>query len=335
MIMRRIVECIPNFSEGRDSSRIESIVGAVKGVRGVRVLDVDVSASYNRSVVTFVGAPQEVKEAALAGISRATEVIDMSQHKGEHPRIGACDVCPFVPIGNTTMTDCIALAEELGSEVGDRLAVPVYLYGEAARSPERKNLSRIRAGEYEGLEEKLRDPAWKPDFGPAAFSRRSGAVVIGAREFLIAYNINLRAESKKPVDIISGRIRESGWTEVSEDGTKVRHPGAFREVKALGVYLDDLGIYQVSTNLTNYKVTPPHEVFEMVKKLSHGLGEVFGSEIVGLVPREAILAAGRFYSPAEQSESSLVSSAMDNLGLSSLKEFDPRTKIIEYMIEED
>ncbi len=335
MTMRRIVECVPNFSEGRDTSRVESIVERIKGVRGVSVLDVDVSPSYNRSVVTFVGAPQEVKEAALAGISRAVEVIDMSQHKGEHPRLGACDVCPFVPIENTAMTDCIALAEELGSEVAEGLALPVYLYGEAARSPERRSLSRIRGGEYEGLEQKLQDPAWKPDFGPAVFSRKSGAVVIGAREFLIAYNINLRAESKKPVDMISGRIRESGWTEVAEDGTKVRHPGAFREVKALGVYLDDLGIYQVSTNLTNYKVTPPHEVFEMVKKLSSGLGEVVGSEIVGLVPREAILAAGRFCSPAEQSESRLVASAIENLGLSSLKEFDPRTKIIEYMIEED
>ncbi|MFU8797018.1 MAG: glutamate formimidoyltransferase [Dehalococcoidia bacterium] len=333
--MRRIVECIPNFSEGRDRSRIESIVRAIEAVPGVKVLDVDVSASYNRSVVTFVGAPQEVKEGALAGISRAVEVIDMSQHKGEHPRLGACDVCPFVPIGNTAMADCIAAAEELGSEVADRLSLPVYLYGEAARSPERRNLSRIRAGQYEGLEEKLQDPAWEPDFGPTAFSRRSGAVVIGAREFLIAYNVNLKAGSKKAVDIISGRIRESGWTEVLDDGTKVRHPGAFREVKALGVYLDDLGVYQVSTNLTNYRITPPHEVFEMVKRLSQGVGEVFGSEIVGLVPREAILAAGRFYSPAEQSESGLVASAIDDLGLNSLKEFNPRTKIIEYLIEED
>ncbi len=333
--MRKIVECVPNFSEGCDRSKVELIAGDIQKVSGVKVLDIDISASYNRSVVTFAGPPEGVSEAAFRGISRAVELIDMSRHKGEHPRLGACDVCPLVPIQNATMADCVSLAEELAEEVGEKLALPVYLYAEAAGSPERKNLARIRAGEYEGLEEKLRDPVWKPDFGPAVFNSRAGAVVIGAREPLIAFNINVRADSKKAVDTIAGRIRESGWTEVSEDGEKVRHPGAFRDVKALGVYLDDHGIYQVSTNLTNYKVTPPHEVFEMVKELSPGLGEVFGSEIVGLVPREAILAAGRFYSPREESEGRLIASAIDNLGLSSLKEFDPSSKIIEYTIEED
>ena len=333
--MRRIVECVPNFSEGCDRAKIELIARTIEKVSGVDVLDVDISASYNRSVVTLVGHPEKVREAAFLGISRAVDLIDMSRHKGEHPRLGACDVCPIVPIQNATMTDCVTLAEELAEEVGEELALPVYLYAEAARSPERRNLARIRAGEYEGLEEKLRDPVWKPDFGPAVFNSRAGAVVIGAREPLIAYNINVRAESKKAVDTIAGRIRESGWTEVSEDGEKVHHPGAFREVKALGVSLDDRGIYQVSTNLTDYTVTPPHEVFEMVKSLSLGLGEVFGSEIVGLVPREAILAAGRFYSPGEESEGRLVASAIANLRLSSLNEFEPRTKIIEYMIEED
>lgn len=333
--MKRIIECVPNFSEGRDKEKINLIAGEIEKVRGVKVLDIDVSPSYNRSVITFVGAPQRAREAAFFGIAKAVELIDMSLHQGEHPRLGACDVCPFVPIQDVAMADCVILADELGREVAEKLALSVYLYGEAAKCPERRNLARIRAGEYEGLAGKMRDPVWKPDFGPAVFNRRAGAIAIGAREPLIAFNINLRAESKDGVDIISRRIRESGWTAVSEDGKKVRFPGVFKEVKALGVALEECGIYQVSTNLTNHKVTPPHEVFEMAKLLSSGLGEVLGSEIVGLVPKEAILAAGRFYSPAEQSEKELIESAVNGLGLSSLKEFNPRKKIIEYLIEED
>lgn len=334
-MMKRIVECVPNFSEGRDETKVSLIAGEIQKTEGVKVLDIDISPSYNRSVITFVGMPEGVKEAAFSAIAKAVELIDMSMHRGEHPRLGACDVCPFVAIQNATMADCVVLAGELGREVAEKLAVSVYLYGEAARSPDRENLALIRAGEYEGLAEKLRDPVWKPDFGPVVLNRRAGAVMIGAREPLIAFNINLRAESKKAVDIIAGRIRESGWTSISQDGKKVRLPGVFREVKALGVSLEECGIYQVSTNLTNYKVTPPHEVFEMVKRLSPGLGEVIGSEIVGLVPREAILAAGRFYSPEEQSEKALTDCAINSLGLNSLKEFDVSKKIIEYLIEED
>jgi len=333
--MRQIVECVPNFSEGCDRSKIDLIAGEAEKVEGVKLLDVDTSASYNRSVVTFVGPPEGVREAAFSAIAVAVQLIDMSLHQGEHPRLGACDVCPFVPIQDATMADCIALADQLGSEVAEKLSLPVYLYGEAARFPERRNLAQVRAGEYEGLPDKLRNPAWKPDFGPAVFNKRAGATMIGAREPLIAYNINLRAKSKKAVDTIAGRIRESGWTAISEDGQKVRFAGAFREVKALGVALEEHGIYQVSTNLTNYKITAPHEVFEMVKRLSPEFGELLGSEVVGLIPREAILAAGRFYSPSEESEERLVASAIDNLGLNSLKEFNPDKKIIEYLIEED
>jgi glutamate formiminotransferase len=333
--VKQIVECVPNFSEGRDQRKIDLIAEEIGKVRGVSVLDVDMSASYNRSVVTFVGTPETIRQAAFLGIAEAVELIDMSQHQGGHPRLGACDVCPFVPIQDVTMADCIALANQLGQQVAEELALPVYLYGEAAKSPDRKNLARIRAGEYEGLAEKLKYQVWKPDYGPAVFSKRSGALVIGAREALIAFNVNLRAQSKRAVDIIAGRIRESGWTAVSEDGKKVRCPGVFKEVRALGVSLEEYGLYQVSTNLTNYKVTPPHVVFEMVKRLSPGLGEVLGSEIVGLVPKAAIFATGRFYSPTEQSENRLIQAAVDGLELSSLKEFDARKKIIEYMIEED
>ncbi len=333
--MRQIVECVPNFSEGRDMSKVDLIAAEAEKVDGVKVLDVDTSTSYNRSVITFVGSAEEVREGAFSAIAIAVQLIDMSLHQGEHPRLGACDVCPFVPIQGATMADCIALANELGSEVAEKLALPVYLYGEAARSPERGNLAHVRAGEYEGLPDKLRDPDWKPDFGPAVFNKKAGATMIGAREPLIAYNINIRAKSKTAVDTIAGRIRESGWTSISEDGKKVRVPGAFREVKALGVSLEEHGIYQISTNLTNYKITPPHEVFEMVKRLSPEFGEVLGSEVVGLIPRDAILAAGRFYSPSEKSEERLVASAIDNLGLNSLKEFKPDKKIIEYLIKED
>lgn len=333
--MTQVVECVPNFSEGRDHRKIDLICGEITKVRGVRVLDIDMSASYNRSVVTFVGMPGAIRQAAFLAIAKAVELIEMSQHQGEHPRLGVCDVCPFVPIQNVTMADCIALANQLGQQVAEELTLPVYLYGEAAKSPDRKNLAWIRAGEYEGLAEKLKDQVWKPDYGPAVFSKRSGALVIGAREPLIAFNINLRADSKGAVDIIAGRIRESGWIAVSDDGKKVRHPGLFKDVRALGVSLEEYGIYQVSTNLTNYKVTPPHVVFEMVKRLSPDPGEVLGSEIVGLVPKAAMLAAGRFYSLTEQSEAGLIRAAVDGLGLSSLKEFDAKKKIIEYMIEEE
>lgn len=340
--MEKIVECVPNFSEGRDKRKIRQIASEIKKIKGVKLLDVDSDKDYNRTVITFAGEPQAVKRAAFSAISKAQELIDMSLHKGGHPRIGACDVCPFIPVFNITIEECVLLAKELGAEVADKLGTPVYLYEQAASQPERKNLASIRAGEYEGLEEKLKDPSWKPDFGPVVFNKKSGATVIGAREFLIAFNVNLKAESKRSADLIARTIRESGYVLISGAGKKARIPGTLKTVKAIGIFLEEYGIFQVSMNLTNYKVTPPHEVFEMIKRLSPGLAEVAGSEIVGLVPKEAILMAGRFYSsleastkedsPAEKSERKLIASAVKNLGLNSLKKFNPKKKIIEYLI---
>lgn len=326
--MEKIVECVPNFSEGRDKKKIHLISAEIKKTQGVKLLDVDSNRDYHRTVITFAGESRAVKKAAFSAIAKAQKLIDMSCHKGEHPRIGACDVCPFVPIFGTTMEECVQLAQELAAEVGAELGIPVYLYGEAAKVIERKNLSVIRAGGYEGLKEKLGDSLWKPDFGPAVFNKKTGAVIIGAREPLIAFNVNLKAESKRAADIIAKVIRESGWV---VDGKRVG--GILKCVKAIGVFLEERGIYQISTNLTNYKLTPPHEVFEMVKRLSPGLAEVSGSEIVGLVPKEALLMAGRFYSQ-EVSEKKLIASAVKNLGLNSLKRFNPQKKIIEYLIRE-
>ena len=330
--MKKIIECVPNFSEGRDKKKIDLIVREIGKIKGVSVLDIDMDASYNRTVITFAGEAGPVESAAFKAIAKAAELIDMPSHKGEHPRIGACDVCPFVPIKNATMAECVEISRNLGQRVGQELGIPVFLYEEAATIPERKNLAEIRKGEYEGLEKKLADADWLPDYGEAVFNKKSGATVIGAREPLIAFNVYLGAESKRAADIISGHIRESGRTIISRDGKRVRFPGVFKAVRAMGVSLEEYGIYQVSTNLINYKVTPPHEVFEMVKRLSPGLAEVFGSEIVGLAPKEALLMAGRFYSSEEKSEEKLIRAAIENLGLNSIKDFNPGKKIIEYSL---
>lgn len=333
--MRKIVECVPNFSEGRNKKKISRIAAEIKKTAGVKLLNVDSNCDYNRTVITFAGEPKLVKKAAFRAIARAAKLIDMSRHKGEHPRIGACDVCPFVPIQSVSMEECIGLARELAAQVGAELGIPVYLYEEAAVRPERKDLSAVRSGEYEGLAEKLENPFWKPDFGPAVFNKKTGATVIGARPPLIAFNVNLKAENKRIVERIAGIIRESGWTLISGEGEKARIPGLFKTVKAMGVFLKEYGIYQVSMNLADYKAASLHEVFEAVKKLSSGTAEVLGSEIVGLVPKEAILTAGKFYSPKEKSEKKLITSAVRNLGLNSLKRFNPRKKIIEYLIGEE
>lgn len=331
--MKKIVECVPNFSEGRDLEKIAQIVQAIKEVAEIKLIDVSSNKDHNRTVITFVGGSQEVKEAAFKAIAKATEVIDMRYHRGEHPRIGACDVCPFVPIRNVTMKDCVVLARELGQEVGEKLGIPVYLYEEAATRPERKNLTDIREGEYEGLKEKLRDPLWKPDFGPAVFNEKSGAIVIGARMFLIAFNVNLKTSDKEIASKISSLIRESGWLLTLSSGRKIRIPGIFKAVKAIGVLLKEQEIAQVSMNLVNYKITPIHTVYEMIKKLAElAKTEVLGSEIVGLVPKEAILDAGRFYIPEEKSEEKLIQAAIKNLKLNQLGEFIPEKKIIEYLI---
>lgn len=333
--MNKIIECVPNFSEGRDAQKIARIVSEIEKVKGVKLLNVESDADYNRTVVTFAGLPEAVKDAAFYAIEMAAEVIDMRNHQGAHPRIGATDVCPFVPVANVTMEECVQIARALGKEVGEWLGIPVYLYGEAAMIPERHLLSDIRKGEYESLPEKLKDEKWRPDYGPAEFNdtaRRAGATVIGAREFLIAYNVNLDTQDIQVANKISGVVRASGVVKTDERGVKVRIPGLLKFVQAMGVYLKEHNIAQVSMNLQNYKVTPPHVAFEEVKKQANVFGvHVTGSEIVGLVPKEALLAAGRFYSK-EPSEERLIAVAIERLGLSQLNKFIPEKKVIEYML---
>jgi glutamate formiminotransferase/formiminotetrahydrofolate cyclodeaminase len=331
--MRKIIECVPNFSEGRDTSKIEQIAAEVEKVPGVKLLDVAPDAHHNRTVLTFVGGPESIKKASYNAIARAVEIIDMARHQGQHPRLGACDVCPFVPIQNVTMTDCVTVANELAGEVGEKLRIPVFLYGEAARFPERKDLASIRAGQYEGLEAKLRDSRWKPDYGPATFNRKSGATVIGARDFLIAYNVYLSTTDKELAHRIARIIRESGCMATADDGQKIRIPGIFRSVKAVGISLEEPGVAEVSVNLTNYRVAPMHLVFEKIKQLGELAGaRVLYSEIVGLIPKEAILETGRFYLPGARSEKKLIEAAVKNLKLDSPQGFNPRGKIIEYLI---
>ncbi len=333
--MNRIIECVPNFSEGRDFGKIARIAGEIEKIKDVTLLNVESDADYNRTVVTFAGKPEAVKDAAFYAIEMAAEAVDMSCHKGAHPRIGATDVCPFVPVSNVTMDECVQIARTLGKEVGEWLGIPVYLYGEAAVIPERHILPDIRKGEYEGLPEKLKDEKWRPDYGPNEFNenvRRTGATVIGAREFLIAYNVNLDTQDIQIANKISGIVRASGVIQINEKGEKVRVPGLLKCVQAMGVYLKEHNITQVSMNLQNYKVTPPHVVFEEVKKQAGKFGvRVTGSEVVGLIPKEALLAAGRFYSE-ELSENGLIATAIERLGLSQINKFVPEKKVIEYLL---
>jgi glutamate formiminotransferase/formiminotetrahydrofolate cyclodeaminase len=341
VIVARLVECVPNFSEGRDIKTINAIAGAIHSVHGVKLISAEPDKDYNRTVVTFIGAPAATLEAAFQATRTAAELIDMTRHKGEHPRIGATDVVPFVPVSGVTMDECVGLAKEFGKRVGEELQIPVYLYEEAATRPERRNLSNIRKGEYEGLAEKLRDPLWQPDFGPVEFNAKSGATVAGARMFLIAYNVNLSTNKKDIADEIALRIRESGrvkknssgGTVVDAAGKKVTIPGTLKAVKAMGVLLEAHNIAQVSINLVNYLVTPPHIAFEEVRKQARTLGvEVTGSEIIGLTPKEALLMAGKYYSSGVTREEELIATAVEKLGLSQLDEFDPKRKVIEYQL---
>jgi glutamate formiminotransferase/formiminotetrahydrofolate cyclodeaminase len=336
--MARIIECVPNFSEGRNIRFINAIAGAISAVPGVKFISAEPDRDYNRTVVTFVGEPEAVLEGAFQGTKKAAELIDMSQHRGEHPRIGATDVVPFVPVSGVTMEDCVRLSKEFGARVGTELQIPVYLYEEAATRPERKNLSDIRKGEYEGLAGKLKDPAWAPDFGPAAFNAASGATVTGARMFLIAYNVNLDTNDVKTASEIALRIRESGRLKKDGKGNpvldgknqKITIPGSLRAVKAMGVLLEAQNIAQVSINLVNYHVTPPHMAFEEVKKVAATLGaHVTGSEIVGLTPKDALLMAGRYYAPEASGEEAILAAAVDSLGLGQLEPFDIQKKVIE------
>jgi glutamate formiminotransferase len=331
--LRKIIECVPNFSEGRDSSKIEKITAEVEKVPDVKLLDVAPDADHNRTVLTFVGGPESIKKASYNAIARAVEIIDMARHQGQHPRLGACDVCPFVPIQNVTMADCVDTANELAREVGEKLRIPVFLYGEAARFPERRDLASIRAGQYEGLEAKLKDSRWKPDYGPATFNKKTGATVIGAREFLIAYNVYLSTTHQDIAHSIAGIIRESGCMATTVEHRRIRIPGIFKSVKAVGISLQEPGGAQVSMNLTNYRVAPMHTVFEKIRQLGQlGGASVLYSEIVGLVTKEAILETGRFYEPKARSDKKLIEAAVRNLGLDSPQGINPREKIIEYLI---
>lgn len=339
--MAKIVECVPNFSEGRDIRIINAIAGAISRAQGVKFISAEPDKDYNRTVVTFVGQPEAVVEGAFQGTQKAAEMIDMTAHKGEHPRLGATDVVPFIPVSGVEMKDCVSLAHSFGKRVGEELGIPVYLYEEAATTPERRNLSTIRKGEYEGLSGKLTDPKWKPDYGPVSFNAKSGATVTGARMFLIAYNVNLNTNDTKLANEIALRIRESGRVKkdvngnpvLGDKGQKVTIPGSLKAVKAMGVLLEAHNIAQVSINLVNYHITPPHKAFEEVKRAAATLGvEVTGSEIVGLTPKEALVIAGRFYQPDVKDEDTLVSAAIERLGLSQLDRFDPQKKIIEYQL---
>lgn len=325
----KLVECVPNFSEGRDRGVIDAVSGAIAAVEGVELLDVDPGADTNRTVVTFLGPPQAVAEAAFRGIARAAELIDMRTHRGAHARMGATDVCPFVPVSEVEMDECVELARELGQRVAADLGIPVYLYEEAATRPERRNLAAVRRGEYEGLAAKLEDPAWQPDFGEARFNPQAGATVIGAREFLIAYNFNLNTRDTRIANRIAWAIREAGRKGV---------PGKFEHVKAVGWYMDDFDCAQVSMNLTNYRKTPLAEVFDEVCRQAetHGV-RCTGSELVGLMPKACLLEAGRHYlrkanKSAGVPEPELIRLAVQSLGLSELYPFDPDKKIIEHRI---
>ncbi len=344
----KLVECVPNFSEGRDFAKISMITKEIEATPKVKLLDVDPGDSTNRTVVTFIGTPEAVKEAAFKAIKKAAEVIDMSKHLGAHSRIGATDVCPFVPVTGVTMEDCVQLARELGERVGRELGIPVYLYEEAAQKPDRKNLATIRVGQYEGLEDKLKDPEWAPDYGEPVFSAKAGATAIGAREFLIAYNINLNTTDRALASHIAFNLRERGRAKRDEDGKIIRDkngkaikfPGKFKEVKAVGWYVDDYGIAQISINFTNYKISPLHLVFDEAIKEAEQIGlRVTGSELVGLIPKEAMLMAGRYYlnkqgmSPGVPEEE-LIRTAVLSLGLNDVTPFDKQKKIIEYQFAE-
>ncbi|MBC7777823.1 MAG: glutamate formimidoyltransferase, partial [Phycisphaerae bacterium] len=346
--MKQLIECVPNFSEGRDPSIIKQITDAIEAVEGVKLLDVDPGAATNRTVVTFVGEPEAVVEAAFQAIRKACEVIDMSKHTGEHPRMGATDVCPLIPIANITMEETADWARRLGERVGRELDLPIYLYEAAASRPERQNLAVIRAGEYEGLPEKLANPDWKPDFGPAKFNAKSGATVIGARDFLIAYNVNLNTTSVRRANSVAFDVRENG--RVLNDpatgkpmkdasGEPLRQAGTLKGVKAIGWYIEEYGIAQVSMNITDIRATPLHLAFEECRQSADRRGmRVTGSELVGLVPLGVMLEAGRYFLKKQQrsvgvSEAELLKIAVKSMGLDELASFDPQQKIIEYNLE--
>lgn len=345
----QIIECVPNFSEGRDMAVIEKITDEIKKIEGVELLDVDPGKATNRTVVTFVGPPAKVIEAAFQAIKKASEVIDMSKHSGEHPRMGATDVCPLVPISGITMEEAAQYAHQLAKRVGEELQIPCYMYESAATKPERQNLAVVRAGEYEGLPEKLAKPEWKPDYGPAKFHAKAGATVIGARDFLIAYNVNLNTTSVRRANSVAFDIREKGRVKREgdpitgkvvrdENGEPLRVPGTCKSVKAIGWYIEEYGIAQISMNLTNINETPLYKVFEECRASANRRGlRVTGSELVGLVPLNVMLETGKYFLQQQKrsvgvSEEEIIKIAVKSLGLDELSPFDPQQRIVEYRL---
>jgi glutamate formiminotransferase/formiminotetrahydrofolate cyclodeaminase len=348
--MQKLIECVPNFSEGRDQNIIRQITDAIESVDGVSLLDVDPGASTNRTVVTFVSDPDAAVEAAFRGIKEAAELIDMRKHKGAHPRMGATDVCPFIPVSNVSWEEAIECANRLGKRVDEELKIPVYLYEKAAKHESRSNLSLIRSGEYEGFFQKIKQPEWKPDFGPAVFNEKSGGTVIGVRDFLVAYNVNLNTKSVRRATSIAFDVREQGRVK-TEDGTPsgkpvldsngepVRLPGMLKHVKAIGWFVKEYGIAQVSMNLTNIDGTPLHIAFDACAEAAAKRGlRVTGSEIVGMVPKKCLVDAGRYFLRKQRwsqgaSEEELIDIAIRSMGLSELKPFESKEKVIELKIE--
>ncbi|MEE4116197.1 MAG: glutamate formimidoyltransferase [Marinilabiliaceae bacterium] len=347
--MNRIVECVPNFSEGRDMGLIKQITDAIEAVEGVMLLDVDPGKATNRTVVTMAGEPEQVIEAAFAAIKKASELIDMSKHHGEHPRMGATDVCPLVPVSGISMEETVEYARRLARRVGDELGIPVFCYENAAFEEKRRNLANCRSGEYEGLKSKFENPEWKPDFGPASFNARSGATAIGARDFLVAYNVNLNTSSTRRANAIAFDVRERGRVKregnaltgkivKDEKGEPVMIPGSLKELKAIGWYIEEYGVAQISMNLTNISVTPVHIAFDEVCNKAQERGvRVTGSELVGLIPLKAILDAGRHYLLKQKrsvgvSDKELIKIAVKSMGLDEITPFKPEEKIIEYVL---
>ena len=348
--MQKILECVPNFSEGRNPEVIQKITSAIEAVDGVTLLDVDPGKATNRTVVTFVGDPDSIVEAAFRAVKKAAEVIDMSKHHGEHPRFGATDVCPLVPVSGITMEETVEYARKLAQKIGEELNIPVYCYENAAFTQSRRNLASVRSGEYEGLKDKLAKPEGKPDFGPANFNSRTGAIAVGARDFLVAYNINLNTTSTRRANAIAFDVREKGRVKregnpltgkilKDEKGTPVYEPGSLKSVKAIGWFIEEYGIAQISMNLTNLPVCSIHQAFEETSRKADARGlRVTGSELVGLVPLQAMLEAGRYFLRKQQrsigvSNEELVKIAVKSLGLDDLYPFRPEEKIIEYAMQ--
>ncbi|MCI5083249.1 MAG: glutamate formimidoyltransferase [Saprospiraceae bacterium] len=352
MNQKQLIECVPNFSEGRDMSVIKQITDVIEQVEGVKLLDVDPGKATNRTVVTFVGEPEAVIEAAFQAMKKAIEVIDMSKHQGEHPRMGATDVCPLIPIANITMEEVAEYAHRLAKRAGEELQFPIFMYESAATKPERKNLATIRAGEYEGFPDKIKQAEWKPDYGPATFHARAGVTAVGARDFLIAYNVNLNTTSTRRANSVAFDIREKGRIKregnpitgtvvKDEQGNPVRTPGTCKAVKAIGWYIEEYGVAQISMNITDISATPLHKAFDECEKSAIRRGmRVTGSELVGLVPLKVMLEAGRFFLRKQNrslgvSEAELIKIAVKSMGLDELGPFDPDKKIIEYQLAAD